>query len=62
MVLKAPRDAEGTRRRSGGKAKTRGTPQGGVASPRLANIDRNRFLKPWRLTGRGEVCRRLRHP
>src|SRR5262245_36696189 len=30
----------------------RGTPQGGVASPLLANIYMNRFLKYWRLTGR----------
>jgi RNA-directed DNA polymerase len=34
--LKAPieeRDADGTRRMSGGKSNTRGTPQGGVATP-----------------------------
>src|SRR5438552_5548311 len=36
---------------SGGKGNTRGTPQGGVASPLLANIYMNRFLKHWRLTG-----------
>ena len=30
-----------------------GTPQGGVVSPLLANIYMNRFLKYWRLTGRG---------
>jgi hypothetical protein len=49
---------------SGGKSNTRGTPQGGVASPMLANIYMNRFLKYWRLTGRGEafrVCCRQRH-
>jgi len=36
MWLRAPieeRDADGTRRMSGGKGNTRGTPQGGVASP-----------------------------
>src|SRR5688572_4851118 len=36
LWLKAPieeRDADGTRRTSGGKGNTRGTPQGGVASP-----------------------------
>jgi RNA-directed DNA polymerase len=51
MWLKAPieeRDADGTRRMSGGKGNTRGTPQGGVASPLLANIYMNRFLKHWR--------------
>src|ERR1700719_1796626 len=56
--LKAPieeRDADGTRRMSGGKSNTRGTPQGGVASPLLANIYMNRFLKYWRLTERGEA-------
>ena len=53
MWLRAPieeRDADGTRRKSGGKGNTRGTPQGGVASPLLANIYMNRFLKHWRLT------------
>ncbi len=58
LWLKAPieeQDGEGTRRMSGGKGNTRGTPQGGVASPLLANIYMNRFLKHWRLTGRGEA-------
>src|SRR5215469_1030642 len=58
LWLKAPieeRDGDGTRRISGGKSNTRGTPQGGVASPLLANIYMNRFLKYWRLTERGEV-------
>jgi hypothetical protein len=58
LWLKAPieeRDADGTRRMSGGKSNTRGTPQGGVASPLLANIYMNRFLKYWRLTKRGEA-------
>src|SRR5882757_122997 len=58
MWLRAPieeRDADGTRRISGGKGNTRGTPQGGVASPLLANIYVNRFLKHWRLTERGEA-------
>jgi RNA-directed DNA polymerase len=52
MWLRAPieeRDADGARRMSGGKGNTRGTPQGGVASPLLANIYMNRFLKHWRL-------------
>ena len=35
----------------------RGTPQGGVASPLLANIYMNRFLKHWRLSGCGEAFR-----
>ena len=60
MWLKAPieeRDADGTRRMSGGKGNTCGTLQGGVASPLLANIYMNRFLKHWRLSGAGEVFR-----
>src|SRR5262244_4204727 len=60
LWLKAPieeQDGEGTRRMSGGKSNTRGTPQGGVASPLLANIYMNRFLKHWRLTARGEAFR-----
>jgi RNA-directed DNA polymerase len=60
LWLKAPveeRDGDGTRRMSGGKASKRGTPQGGVASPLLANIYMNRFLKHWRLTRRGEAFR-----
>src|SRR5262249_6609309 len=61
LWLKAPieeRDeGDGTRRMSGGKSNTRGTPQGGVASPLLANIYMNRFLKYWRLTGREEAFR-----
>src|ERR1700686_1605173 len=58
MWLRAPveeRDEDGTRRMSGGKGNTRGTPQGGVASPLLANIYMNRFLKHWRLTGCGDT-------
>jgi RNA-directed DNA polymerase len=42
---------------SGGKSNARSTPQGGVASPLLANIYMNRFLKHWRLTGRGDAFR-----
>src|SRR6516165_762654 len=61
LWLKAPieerDDDDGTRRMSGGKSNTRGTPQGGVASPMLANIYMNRFLKYWRLTERGEAFR-----
>jgi RNA-directed DNA polymerase len=59
--LKAPieerDDGDGRRCIGGGKSNTRGTPQGGVASPLLANIYMNRFLKHWRLTGRGEAFR-----
>jgi RNA-directed DNA polymerase len=60
MWLRAPieeRDADETRRMSGGKRNTRGTPQGGVASPLLANIYMNRFLKHWRLTESGDTFR-----
>src|SRR5215213_10227192 len=55
MWLKAPveeRDENGKRRMTGGKNSTCGTPQGGVASPMLANLYMNRFLKYWRITGR----------
>jgi RNA-directed DNA polymerase len=54
LWLKAPieeRDGNGKRRIVGGKSNKRGTPQGGVASPLLANIYMNRFLKHWRLSG-----------
>jgi len=60
LWLKAPieeRDGDGKRRMSGGKGSSCGTPQGGVASPLLANIYMNRFLKHWRLTGRGAAFR-----
>jgi RNA-directed DNA polymerase len=60
LWLKAPveeRDDNGKRRMSGGKSTKRGTPQGGVASPLLSVIYMNRFLKYWRLTGRGEAFR-----
>src|SRR5215470_14140791 len=60
MWLKAPveeRDGDGKRRIVGGKGNTRGTPQGGVASPLLANIYMNRFLKHWRLSGCGAAFR-----
>src|SRR2546430_4848099 len=61
LWLKAPiedrDDGDGTRRIGGGKSSTRGTPQGGVASPLLANIYINRFLKHWRLSGCGEAFR-----
>jgi len=60
LWLQAPveeRDCAGIRRMSGGRGNKRGTPQGGVASPLLAIIYMNRFLKHWRLTGRGEAFR-----
>jgi len=52
--LKAPveeTDEQGNRRMSGGKKATRGTPQGGVASPLLANIYMHRFIKAFRQHG-----------
>jgi RNA-directed DNA polymerase len=58
MWLKVPveeRDRDGKGRMSGGKKSTCGTPQGGVISPLLANLYMNRFLKYWRITGRGEA-------
>ena len=60
MWLKVPvqeRDEHGKPRVSGGKGSTGGTPQGGVISPLLANLYMNRFLKYWRITGRGETFR-----
>ena len=60
LWLKAPveeRDGEGRRRLTGGKGSTRGTPQGGVASPMLANLYMNRFLKHWRNSGCGKTFR-----
>lgn len=60
LWLKAPieeRDGDGKRHLRGGKSSRCGTPQGGVASPLLAVIYMNRFLKHWRLTGRGEAFR-----
>lgn len=60
LWLKAPveeRDAEGKTTMSGSKGSTRGTPQGGVVSPLLANIYMHRFLKAWRKQGRGEAYR-----
>lgn len=60
LWLKAPieeRDGDGKRHVSGGKSSTCGTPQGGVVSPLLSVIYMNRFLKHWRLTGRGEALR-----
>src|SRR5688572_31994201 len=60
MWLKTPveeRDGDGKRRIVGGKGNPRGTPQGGVASPLLANIYMNRFLKHWRRSGCGEAFR-----
>ena len=46
LWLKAPveeRDSDGKRRMTGGKNSTRGTPQGGVASPLLSVIYMNRL-------------------
>src|SRR5208283_2356310 len=60
MWLKVPveeRDEQGKRRRTGGRGSRRGTPQGGVASPLLANLYMHRFLKYWRITERGKVFR-----
>ena len=58
MWLKVPveeKDDKGNRRMTGGKQNNRGTPQGGVISPLLANLYMNRFLKYWRITGKGEA-------
>ena len=57
MWLKVPveeRDETGKKRLTGGKDNDRGTPQGGVISPLLANLYMNRMLKGWKQTRRGE--------
>ena len=57
MWLQVPveeRDENGRRRLTGGKDQDRGTPQGGVISPLLANLYINRMLKGFRQTGREE--------
>ena len=62
MWLKVPveeRDERGRRRMSGGKRSTRGTPQGGVISPLLANIYMHRFLRAWRQRGKGHEYQAL---
>jgi len=54
MWLKAPvaePTAGGGWRFTGGKRSTRGTPQGGVVSPLLANLYMNRYLKAFRRAG-----------
>ena len=54
MWLKAPveeTDERGHRRTSGGKKTTRGTPQGGVISPLMANIYMHRYIKAFRKYG-----------
>jgi RNA-directed DNA polymerase len=60
LWLTAPveeRDSAGRRRMSGGASSRKGTPQGGVVSPLLANLYMNRFLKFWRLKGCGRRFR-----
>lgn len=59
LWLKSPveeKDERGNRRMTGGKKSKRGTPQGGVVSPLLANIYINRLLRHWKKTG---ACERL---
>ncbi len=61
MWLQVPveeRDESGKKKRfTGGKDNDRGTPQGGVVSPLLANLYFNRLLKGFRQTGREEQYR-----
>ncbi len=60
LWLKTPieeTDERGRKRRSGGRDHARGTPQGGVVSPLLANIYMNRFLRAFRERGMGEALK-----
>ena len=60
MWLSVPaeeKDDEGNRRMMGSQGK--GTPQGGVISPLLANLYMNRYLKHWRKTGKGAEYRAI---
>lgn len=60
LWLKAPveeRDRDGRGQMSGGRRSKKGTPQGGVISPLLANLYMNRFLKYWWTKGCNEVFR-----
>jgi RNA-directed DNA polymerase len=50
-------EKDGRTRMEGGRDNNKGTPQGGVLSPLLANIYMNRFLKHWKQQGRGEAFR-----
>src|SRR5438067_3114540 len=54
-VAVAERDEKGNWRYTGSQGK--GTPQGGVISPMLANLYMNRFLKYWRLQEKGKQWR-----
>jgi len=60
LWLKAPvenRDKGVRGQMSGGCKSKKGTPQGGVISPLLANLYMNRFLRYWRVKGCNEVFR-----
>ncbi len=60
LWLKAPvenRDKGGRGQMSGGRKSNKGTPQGGVISPLLANLYMNRFLKFWRTKECNQVFR-----
>lgn len=62
LWLKSPveeQDSSGRRGRTGGKKSRRGTPQGGVVSPLLANIYMNRLLRHWRKTGASQRLGRI---
>ncbi len=60
LWLKAPieeRDDNGNGRMSGGRKSRKGTPQGGVISPLLANLYLNLFLSRWKEERKGRTFR-----
>lgn len=48
------RNGDGRKWLTGRRDSQRGTPQGGIISPLLANLYLSRLLKHWRLSGQGE--------
>ena len=60
LWLKTPveeTDDKGRKRMTGGKSNNKGTPQGGVISPLLANIHKRRYLRYWKQQGKDRAFR-----